>query len=342
MKKIIFILIIIAFVLLGGFYFVYQYKINSGNGANVEEVVFSVVSGEGVKTIAEKLVEKNLINSKSYFILYVRNQKLEASFQAGDYILNQAMPLKRVVSILTSGKALSREKTIKIIEGWRNGDIAEYLQKENFASDKKFTELANSPIAEWNFDFAKPDFFSTIPENASLEGFLFPDTYRIFAEADEEDIIKKMLDNFGLKLNAEMQADTAKQGRSLFEIITMASIVEKEVRSNDDMKIVSGLFWDRIKNGQALESCATLAFILGVDKPQYTLEDTQIDSPYNSYRNRGLPPGPICNPGLNAIIAAIYPEYTGYNYFLSRPDTGETVFSKTYDEHLRNKEKYLR
>ncbi|HAM88622.1 MAG: hypothetical protein US83_C0012G0030 [Candidatus Falkowbacteria bacterium GW2011_GWC2_38_22] len=342
MKKIILILIIIAFVLLGGFYFTYQYKINSGNGANVEEIVFSVESGEGVKTIADKLLERNLINSRAYFLLYVRNQKLEANFQAGDYVLNKAMPLKKIVSILTSGKAISKEKTIKIIEGWRIGDIAKYLEKEGITQEKKFSELANQPVASWPFAFDKPSFINEIPESSSLEGFLFPDTYRIFADADEASVIEKMLKNFDLKLSAEMRADIQKQGRSLPEIITMASIIEKEVRDYADMKIVSGLFWDRIKNGQALESCATLAFILGVDKPQYTIEDTQIDSPYNSYRNRGLPPGPISNPGLNAIKAAIYPEHAGYTYFLSRPDTGETVFSKTYDEHIRNKEKYLR
>lgn len=108
------------------------------------------------------------------------------------------------------------------------------------------------------------------------------------------------------------------------------------------MKIVSGIFWDRIANGQRLESCATLAYILGESKPQYTLADTQINSPYNTYRNDGLPPTPINNPGLKAIRAALYPTKTDYNYFLSRPDTGETVFSKIYQEHLANKAKYLK
>jgi UPF0755 protein len=107
------------------------------------------------------------------------------------------------------------------------------------------------------------------------------------------------------------------------------------------MEIVSGLFWDRIKNRQALESCATLAYILGENKAQYSLEDTQINSPYNTYRNRGLPPGPITNPGLNAIKAAIYPIYTDYNYFLSDPKTGDTIWSKTFEEHKQNKWKYL-
>jgi UPF0755 protein len=122
----------------------------------------------------------------------------------------------------------------------------------------------------------------------------------------------------------------------------MASIIQKEVTSEADMKTVSGIFWNRIKSGQGLESCATLAYILGVNKPIYSLEDTQIDSPFNTYRNQGLPPAPISNPGAQAIIAAVYPDETDYVFFLSRPDTGETVFSRTYEEHLANKDKYLR
>jgi UPF0755 protein len=181
-----------------------------------------------------------------------------------------------------------------------------------------------------------------LPPGATLEGFLFPDTYRIFRDAGAERIIEKMLDNFGDKLTSQMREDIKKQERTIYETIIMASIIEKEVRTPEDMQIVSGIFWDRIKNGQALESCATLAYILGVNKAQYSEEDTKIDSLYNTYKYRGLPPSPISNPGLNAIKAAIYPKYTEYNYFLSRPDTGETVFSRTYAEHLENKRKYLK
>ena len=138
-----------------------------------------------------------------------------------------------------------------------------------------------------------------------------------------------------------MRKDIKAQDRTIYEIITMASIVEKEVRILEDMKTVAGIFWDRIKYGQALESCASLAYILGESKVQYSVADTKIDSPYNTYKNPGLPPGPISNPGLNAVRAAIYPEYTSYNYFLSDPQTGDTIFSKTFEEHKQNKQKYL-
>jgi UPF0755 protein len=190
------------------------------------------------------------------------------------------------------------------------------------------------------------DFLADKPDDASLVGYMFPDTYRVYASSTAEEVTYRLLDNFGKKLTLEMRQDIAKQGKTIYEIVTMASLIEKEAAidqggSNNDAKIISGIFWDRIKNRQALQSCATLAYILGVNKPQYSEADTKIDSLYNTYLHRGLPPGPIANPGLAAIEAAIYPEYTDYNYFLTPAGSKQMIFSKTYEEHLRNKAKYL-
>ena len=341
MKKLTFIIILLALIVICGFYFVYQYNISVADTRNCEDIVFKVAKGESVKQIAKNLSEQDLIKSKFYFSLYVKSQDKENSLQAGEYILNSSMPIRKIVSILASGRALSREKDVKIIEGWRLTDIGEYLEKEGISTKQKFLSLTKSADS-WIFDFEKPKILNAIPANAGLEGFLFPDTYRIYNDDNELIVIKKMINNFADKFTTEMAEDAVKQKRDIFEIVTMASIIEKEVRSYEDMRIVSGLFWNRIKNGQGLESCACLAYILGVDKPVYTLEDTKIKSDYNTYGNLGLPPGPICNPGLNALKAAIYPVDTKYNYFLSRSDNGETVFSETYQEHLRNKAKYLR
>ncbi len=228
------------------------------------------------------------------------------------------------------------EKVITIIEGWNIKQIDNYLSEQGLAKDQK---IATFKVKDYQADYS---FLADAPAKADLEGYLFPDTYRVFASTTADEIVRKMLDNFESKVNQEMLTEISRQKKTLHQVVTMASIVEKEVTSRKDMKIVAGIFWDRIKNGQALESCATLAYILGENKPQYTYEDTRIDSPYNTYINRGLTPGPIANPGLNAISAAIYPTYTDYNYFLSRPDTKETVFSRTYEEHTANKQKYLK
>lgn len=250
--------------------------------------------------------------------------------------INQA---KRIAAMKPT--VVLKEKTILIREGLTNKDINQYLLDKKLMADSQFLELSQTKIKDlptaWQYDF-----FQDAPRNVDLEGFLFPDTYRLYENDNSQILIDKMLANFDKKLTPELRAEIVKQKKSIFEIITLASIVEKEVRSTADMKLVAGIFYNRLKSGQGLQSCATLAYILGVNKTQYSYADTQIDSPYNTYKYRGLPPGPIANPGLAAITAAIYPTKTDYNYFLSDPATGQTIFSKTLDQHNANKAKYLK
>lgn len=233
------------------------------------------------------------------------------------------------------------EKTLRIIEGWRNRDISALLVKNNLATAEEFVQ------AQKNYDISKFSFLADKPKSTDLEGYLYPDTYRVYASSTVTEIITKMLSNLDQKLTPKMRADIASQGKTINEILTMASIIEKEApisylkKDNKDAKIISGIFWNRIDNGQALQSCATLAYILGVDKAQYSEADTKIESPYNTYQNRDLPPGPIANPGILAIEAAIYPTPSNYNYFLTPTNSQDIIYSVTYEEHLRNKNKYL-
>ncbi len=332
-KIVIFSLIIAASV------FFYWRELGSPVSLEGEYGIFIVNKGESVEKIADNLKKENLIRSAFYFKHEIKSGD---NLKAGEYMISPKLSAREIIKILSSGNIVSREKSIKIIEGWSNKNIGDYLEKNNLADAKKFAVLAGSEIGKWKFNFDKPNFLNDAPNGAGLEGYLFPDTYRIFEDVSAEEIISKMLDNFGKKISLEMAGEINRQKKSIHEIITMASVIEKEVRSQEDMKIVSGIFWNRIKNGQALESCATLAYILGLNKAQYSIEDTKIDSLYNTYKYRGLPPGPIANPGLNAILAAIYPEDTDYNYFLSDPATGKTIYSKTFSEHNYNKYKYLK
>lgn len=306
-----------------------------------EDKIFVIEKGEGLKIISHNLKKENLIISQDYFEIYVRLSKLDNKLQAGEYLLNPSMSIKEIAKKLSEGLSLSQEKEIKIIEGWNMGDIGYYLKKEMNLSEEDVRNLKNKKINDYLNPISENSALSEIFPDSNLEGYFFPDTYRIFNDASLETIVSKALNNFNKKISPEMMKDIKKQEKSLSEIIIMASLIEKEVRSLEDMKVVSGIFWNRINIGQALESCATLAYILGKNKKQYTHEDTEVNSPYNTYKNSGLPPGPIANPGLNAIYAAIYPEKSDYYYFLSRADNGETVFSKTYNEHLKNKAKYL-
>lgn len=234
------------------------------------------------------------------------------------------------------------EKTLRIIEGWKNSDISNLLIKNNLATAEEFVE------AQKNYDTSNFSLLADKPKSTDLEGYLYPDTYRVFASSTATEIITKMLSNLDQKLTPKMRADIKAQGKTINEILTMASIIEKEApisyvkNDNQEAKIISGIFWSRIKIGQALQSCATLAYVLGVDKEQYSQVDTEFESPYNTYQNPGLPPGPIANPGILAIEAAIYPTPSNYNYFLTPTGSSSIIYSVTYEEHLRNKNKYIK
>lgn len=248
--------------------------------------------------------------------------------------------------------AQQADRTVTIIEGWNSRQIAEKLADSQLGfSTNDFLKIVGQPkknyqslpASQWPVDFSdKYIFLQDKPKQVGLEGYLFADTYRFRPSSSPEEVIIKMLDNFDRQLNTKMRQDIEQQGKTIYQIITMASLLEKEVKTEQDMKMVADIFWRRIKNGQRLESCATLAYILEQNKPQYSFEETRIDSPYNTYINSGLPPGPIGSPSLKAIKSAIYPTSNDYNFFLSRPDSGETIFSRDFEEHKTNKAKFLK
>ncbi len=318
-------------------YFYYKNTIQSSVSNSAEQVIFVVEKGNSVNQIASKLKKKELIKSDSFFKIYAKQSNRDTDLKAGKYSISPNLSIIEIVDKLTKGNILNEEKTIKITEGWNNKEIADYFNTIELSGDK-FLEIVKKK-KEKSSVF---DFLENIKDGYDIEGFLFPDTYRIYKNSSEDEIVNKMLENFNTKLTPEMRNDIKKQSKTIYEIITMASVIQKEVRSKKDMKLVSGVFWNRINNSKPLESCASLAYILGENKKQYSLEDTKIKSPYNTYRNQGLPPGPISNPGFEAIDAAIYPTRSDFFYFLSSFEDGQTIFSKTYDEHLRNKAKYLK
>lgn len=246
------------------------------------------------------------------------------------------------------------EQNITVIEGWNNGEIADTLQSKNLISPKDFAALEKS------FDVSAYPVLASKPKSADLEGFLFPDTYTVFSPSADlatntagSLIIKKMLDNFSQKFTAQMLADTQNQGKTVYQIIILASIIEKETGRNavtdeekqqlaDERKIIAGIFYNRLNIGMALQSDATVNFITGKNTPAVSEADTKINSPYNTYLYKGLPPGPICNPSLSSIMAAVYATKSDYFYFLSDPKTGQAIFAKTNDEQAANKQKYLK
>jgi UPF0755 protein len=248
------------------------------------------------------------------------------------------------------------ELTIKVLEGWTVDDLDNYLisfgKLDRASLDKiiglpkiDYRQFASSTPPDLSEKFS---FLKDKPSYYSLEGFLFPDTYRVYEDASAADIVDKMLTNFDKKLTPQMRTDIAAQGKTIYEVVIMASLIEKEApinysdAENKDARIVSDIFWGRIDSGQALQSDATLTYLLADNNASHSGADLEIDSPYNTYKYKGLPPTPICNPGLRALEAAIYPIKTNYNYFLTSRDGKNIYYAKTYEEHLNNKYKYLK
>jgi UPF0755 protein len=340
-------LLVIAAVIAAIMTFSYYSDINSPAQSTGTPIKFTVSQGEGVKKIGQALFKAGLIKSEFHFDLYVSQSKEGANMQAGVYQLSPAQTIKEIVAQLTAGKVINEERTITIIPGWDLRDIAKYLAEQGIASTTAFNQLAGQPLQKYKAG-QLPDYSSAYPvladkpKTMNLEGYLFPDTYRIYKNATAEDVITKMIGNLDAKLTAADRTAISQEGKSVYQTITLASIIEKEVRKTEDMKTVSGIFWNRLKIGQTLGSDATLSYIFADNTAAHSLDETKSDSPYNTYRFAGLPPGPICVPSLEAIEAAIFPAKTDYYYFLTNPANGETIYAKTLDEHNRNKRKYLR
>jgi len=335
MFKIIFKLVILFIVFSFVFYFQYTKAINNPVSNLSEEKILVIEKGDNVDEILLKLEGKNLIRSRFFLKFYLKKNN-KNKIQAGEYVLRENLSGKEIIEILEKGQVIRRELKIQIIEGWTIKDIDNYLSNKNILKKGEF--IKNALIKNFSEEFK---FLKNVDKQKSLEGFLFPDTYLIFEGASVDSIIRKMLLNFEKKIENYKTSIDQKE-KSIFEIINMAALIQKEVNNENDMKMVSGIFWNRISNKQKLESCATLAYVLGINKAQYTVEDTKIDSPYNTYQNFGLPVGPISNPGIKAIEAAINPTPSDFNFFLSSSGDKKTIFSKTYREHLVNKQKYIK
>ncbi|HUT96095.1 MAG TPA: endolytic transglycosylase MltG [Candidatus Paceibacterota bacterium] len=281
-----------------------------------QEKFIKIEKGWGSDEIGQELKDDGLISSKWIFVFYAWVKGYNIHLQAGEYLLNSKMSVFKIARMIANGEVSESYVKVTIPEGWTNKKIEERL-------------IASEVLKEED----------KLPKEK--EGYLFPDTYYFEKKSSVDIVVKKMSDNFIKKIGEDISRDLLiDSSMRLPNAVIMASIIEREVVSDEDRAIVSGIFWKRIENNIPLQSCATIAYILGVEKKQYSYEDTRVKSLYNTYTNLGLPPAPINNPGLSAIKAALNPKKTDYNFFLSASD-GTTIFSKTIEEHNANKAKYL-
>lgn len=340
-KKIIF---LISSIIILSFFAAISQAFFSPAGDQAEAVIFAVDKGEAVKEIATNLKDQKIIKSLYAFLIYTGLTGKYSKIQAGEYLLSSKMSVADIVRVLSRGE--TAKESVTIIEGWDLRDINGYLTGKGMTADEGLYTLAGTPAKKEDNANVKDlaqrfDFLADKPEKMSLEGYLFPDTYYLDKGDGAEALIEKALQNFGDKLNPEMRNEIKKQKKTIFDIVTMASMIEKEVKTLKDKKIVSGILWKRMDSGMRLQVDATILYEENKTGLKIYTKDTQIDSPYNTYRVDGLPLGPISNPGMDSIIAAIYPTTNPYYYYLSSPD-GKTIFSKTLEEHNYNKAKYLK
>lgn len=331
-KKIFFILFFI-FILLGGLFY-FRHQIYYSRGAENRVIIFEIKKGEGTEKIASDLAKKNLISSKIYFYYYLYSGHLFNKIMPGSYMLSGNLSIPEITRVITNPE----DQAVKITfpEGLTNRDMAEILKKNGFDGEN-FLRLADNIPESFRNSYA---FLSDV-KNKSLEGYLFPDTYFFKKEIIAESILKKMLDNFEEKMSGQILGEIKNKNKKLEDIIILASIVEKEVSISADMKIVAGIFENRLAIDMPLQSDASLSYILNDKIDSHTIEQTKIISPYNTYINKGLPPGSIVNPGMNAILAALYPQKTDYLYFLTAKIGSEQkiYYAKTFEEHIANKKK---
>lgn len=249
------------------------------------------------------------------------------------------------------------EINITIIPGWNLRQIAvDWVSKGLLKSEKELYDLVGEPAKNYKaigkdapvfFRLMLHDnssiyeIFDSKPKGVSYEGFFLPETYRVYANAKPEEIINKVFSTLDKQITLEMRAEVLAQKKTWFEILTMASIVEREARTGEDMRIVADIFWRRNKKNWALQSCATVNYVTGKNDPAVNADDKQINSLYNTYKYPGLPLGPIGNPSLKAIKAALYPAKNDYWYFMSDSE-GNMHYAKTLEEHNINVAKYLR
>jgi len=255
--------------------------------------------------------------------------------QAGRYSLDPSLTPRDFLDQFVSGDAIIDDLVVAIPEGWSLYDIELYFEELGLFPKERFQQAA--VMQDQYRDFPLLDH---LVDDTILDGYLFPDTYRIFPDSTPESIVERMLTAFHDRLSPDLLSEIDRQDRNLHDILALASIVQKESASDEEMPLVAGVFWNRLQIGMRLESDATVNYVLGTNKLQPTFADTEVNHPYNTYENYGLPPGPVGNPGLPAIRAAVYPAEHDYLFFLHKPNR-EIVPSRTFAEHLQAKARYL-
>ncbi|MEX1031522.1 MAG: endolytic transglycosylase MltG [Paenibacillaceae bacterium] len=307
---------------------------------------FVVPSGISSARIASILEDQGLIQSGTVFSYYLKYKKEGAGFKAGEYAMSPGITKERIIEMMNNGEIIIPETfTFTIPEGLTITEIADVIGNSGHVDRAKFLELVNNPTLLKPADgMVIPPFVEQIPEEDGmkfqLEGYLFPETYEMLTESSTDDVVIKLLQQLSKKLSAlpeDWTDQLEKNGVSFHELMTIASLVEREVILDEERAVVAGIIYNRLDKKMALQIDATVQYALDKHKERLLIEDTKKESPYNTYLNVGLPPGPIASPSINAIKAALYPEETKFLYYVTKKDgTSGHLFAETYKKHQNN------
>ena len=308
-------------------------------GGDGTPVIFIVEPGETAAEIAARLEQERLISDAELFRRYVQYHGLDAGIEAGEFPLRQTMTIPEVAQALQRGQR--PEQVVTIQEGLRLEQVAAVVATQTSISEAEFLEWATAGWRDAGFAF---DFLADLPPTATLEGFLFPETYRLPEEPTALDLLGRMLETFAARVTPEMRAAAANRGLSTYQLLTLASIVEREAVLDEERPLIAGVYHNRLEAGWFLNADPTVQYALDLRAdtgewwPVLTLDDLGLDSPYNTYRNLGLPPSPICSAGLASIQATAYPADTDYFFFLAdcTKNDGSHLFAVTLEQHNAN------
>jgi UPF0755 protein len=294
-----------------------------------------VIEGETAIDVVGRLQMLGLVRNGDLLLKYLRYRGMDRGIKAGTYHLHGGMTIREIAAQLQ--KSEPEEIRVTMPEGWRIEQIADSLAAAMIQIEAE-EFIAVTRINPTGYSFA-----DELPQPGSVEGFLFPDTYLFHPDATAIEMLYAMLDNFEVQVDAELQEGFSNQGLTIYQAVTLASIIEREAIVDEERPLISSVFFNRLAKGINLDADPTIQYALGLQpdgswwKAPLTFEDLELDSPYNTYKYPGLPPGPIANPGLESMRAVAFPAKTSFLYFRAMCDgSGRHSFAETFEEHLQN------
>ena len=324
----------------------FVHYLDRARSGDANPVLFTVEPDETADSVGARLNDLGLIRSTTYFKAKVRLRGSDSKLKAGKYTLYAGMSVDEILNTITvveGGKGTpvtAGYVQFRTQEGWRTEQVAQLLLDKGLIKSKdEFYATLADPY------FNRYDFLASRPSWAKLDGFLFPDTYRVPENTPAKDIVDQMLQNFSVRVPPEMRRNLP-PGYNFYQVLTVAAIVEREAADDGERALVASVYYNRLRQTPPLplQADPTVQYAIGREGnwwPQLTPNDLKNESRYNTYLQPGLPPGPICNPSLKSIQAALNPAQTDYLYFVAKGD-GTHAFARTYDEHLENIKKYQR